>query len=92
MIKTATSALLDLKYNQTTNEFPRSELAHKLEHLRRAAMLLAWLTAARPGTFTVSEGYKEGASLGMSLHVAKCLKRYRLLAHMKESTRALVRT
>ncbi|KAF2002156.1 hypothetical protein P154DRAFT_574468 [Amniculicola lignicola CBS 123094] len=29
-----------------------------------AAMLLVWLTAARPGTIVVGEGYQKGASLG----------------------------
>jgi hypothetical protein len=30
-----------------------------------AAMLLTWLTAARPGSFTISSGYQKGAPLGM---------------------------
>jgi hypothetical protein len=30
-----------------------------------AALLLVWLTAARPGSITVSEGYGKGAALGM---------------------------
>ncbi|KAF1953205.1 hypothetical protein CC80DRAFT_507400 [Byssothecium circinans] len=30
-----------------------------------AAMLLAWITAARPGSFTVCQGYEKGASLGV---------------------------
>lgn len=29
-----------------------------------AAMLLAWVTGARPGSFTVSKGYRKGTSLG----------------------------
>jgi hypothetical protein len=32
-----------------------------------AAMLLAWVTGARPGSFTVSQGYHKGASLGNSI-------------------------
>ncbi|KAH7344368.1 hypothetical protein BKA66DRAFT_579444 [Pyrenochaeta sp. MPI-SDFR-AT-0127] len=30
-----------------------------------AAMLLTWLTGARPGSFTVAAGYQQGASLGL---------------------------
>jgi hypothetical protein len=29
-----------------------------------AAMLLAWITGSRPGSFTVSHGYSKGTSLG----------------------------
>lgn len=29
-----------------------------------AAILLAWTTGARPGSFTVAEGYEKGASIG----------------------------
>ena len=38
-----------------------------------AAMLMAWTTAARPGSFTVAKDYQKGASLGMSYKIAHLL-------------------
>jgi hypothetical protein len=32
-----------------------------------AAMLITWITAARPGSFTVSKGYRKGTSLGTAI-------------------------
>jgi hypothetical protein len=43
------------------------EQQYGVENLKQhwAAMLLVWLTAARPGSISVTVGYVKGASLGM---------------------------
>jgi hypothetical protein len=42
------------------------EQRYGVENLKQhwAAMLLSWTTAARPGSFTVAQGYQKGAPLG----------------------------
>jgi hypothetical protein len=43
------------------------EQRYGMQNLKQhwAALLLVWLTAARPGSIVVTEGYQKGAPLGM---------------------------